>query len=183
MIETDWTVFTGGPNSGKTTATKYFAFLGYPVVPEAARFLIDMGRAGGKTTEEIRGNEADFQRNVLEKKIEVENIVPTDRITIFDRGMPDSIAYYRISGLDETPAREACIKKYKNVFLFDQLPFRKDYARIENEETARKIHRLIEFSYGELGYETVRVPVMPVEERVGFIASKIKSPGYKIRKF
>lgn len=173
MIETKWSVITGGPSCGKSSIIRHLSPV-YWTVSEMARIYIDEQNSRGKTTEEIRADEAEFQRRVLEKKIEVEEIIPTERVTIFDRGMPDSIAYYQLYGLDESPAREACIRKYKNVFLLDLLPFKKDYARIEDEKTAIRLDKLIENSYRELGYETVRVPVMPIGDRVQFIVDNLK---------
>jgi len=80
-IETNWYVITGGPSSGKTKIIEYLAFLGYSVIPEAARILIDVEKSRGKSVEEIRSNEAEFQKKVLEMKIEIENRISPERIT------------------------------------------------------------------------------------------------------
>ena len=96
MINTNWYVITGEPSSGKTKVIEYLAFLNYAIIPEAARILIDTEASKGKTIEEIRGDEAEFQKRALEMKIEIENRIPPKQITFFDRGIPDSVAYYHI---------------------------------------------------------------------------------------
>ncbi|MEM5794017.1 MAG: hypothetical protein QXS48_02825 [Candidatus Aenigmatarchaeota archaeon] len=48
-------------------------------------------------------------------KLKIEETVPKDRIVFFDRGIPDSIAYFKICGLDTKELekyQEIDIKKY-----------------------------------------------------------------------
>ena len=176
MIDTKWYVITGGPSSGKTKTIEYLAFWGYPVIPEAARILIDNERSKGRTTEQIRANEAEFQRIVLQMKIDVENRIPVDRITFFERGIPDSIAYYRVCGEDTKPAIRASQKrKYKGIFLLEQLPFEKDYARVEDERLANELSRLIHNSYSTLGYNVISVPPKSIDKRTKYILSKMSN--------
>jgi len=173
-IDTNWYVITGGPSSGKTKTIEYLSFLGYPIIPEAARVLIDVEKSKGKTTKEIRSDEFEFQRKALQMKIEVEDRIPPEQITFFDRGIPDSIAYYQICGEDPTPVIKASQKrKYIKVFLLEQLQLEKDYARTEDDETVKKLNRLLRESYLNLGYEIVDIPVMSIEKRVQKILSEI----------
>lgn len=170
MIETNWYVITGGPSSGKSTTIKYLAYIGYHVVREAAREIIDEEMKKGKMLEEIRSDESAFQRIVLARKIETEKRIPPEQITFFDRGMPDSIAYYKINGDSLDSVLEASKeRKYKNIFFLEQVLFEKDYARTEDEKTAEKISNLLYESYAGLGYSVIMVPKMPVSERVELI--------------
>lgn len=175
MIETNWYVITGGPSSGKSKTIDYLASLGYLVIPETARILIDSEMSQGKTIGEIRADETAFQRRVLQMKIDIENRIAPDRVTFFDRGIPDSIAYYQVCGEDVGPVREASgRRRYRGVFLLDPLPFEQDYARAEDEETVRRLNQLLYDSYIGLDYDVLRVPVMPVDERAQFIVSRLK---------
>jgi predicted ATPase len=176
MIDTNWHVITGGPSSGKTKIIERLAFLGYLTVPEAARILIDNERSKGRTTEEIRADEAEFQRIVLQMKIDVENRMPPNQIIFFERGIPDSIAYYKVCGVNtESAIRASQKRRYKMIFLLEQLPFEKDYARVEDEKLANELSQLIHDSYSELGYNVIRVPLIkPIDRRVEFILSKIQ---------
>jgi len=173
-IETNWHVITGGPSSGKSTVIERLAVLGYATIPEAARGLIDAETKKGRTISEIRADEADFQRRVLRMKIEIENKLPPEQITFFDRGIPDTIVYYRLCHLDTAPVIEESRKRrYRSVFFLEQLPFEKDYARVEDGKTVEKLNQLLRKSYENLGYEVIRVPAKPVEERVKFILNRL----------
>ena len=173
-INTNWYVITGAPSSGKTKTIEYLAFLGYAAIPEASRILIDIERSKGKTTKEIRLDEAEFQRKVFQMKIETETRMSTEQLVFFDGGIPSSVAYYQLHDLDPAPVIEESRKrKYRTIFILDRLPFEKDYARVEDEGTVNKLDRLLYEAYSDLGYEVVRVPPQPIEERVKFILSKI----------
>lgn len=170
----NWYVITGGPSSGKTSVLKELAKLGYIVYPEAARVFIDQEMAKGKSIKKIRGNEAEFQRKVLKIKIEVEKKAPKDKIVFFDRAIPDSIAYYQICSLEPKEVLKFCKKKqYKKIFLFEQLPFGQDYARIEDGETIEKLNKVLKASYEKLGYEVIKIPAASVKERVKKILSEM----------
>jgi predicted ATPase len=170
-----WYVITGPPSSGKTTLINELAKLGYVTYPEAARIIIDREMAKGKSIEEIRRNEAEFQRKVFKMNVETEKTAPKDKIVFFDRAIPDSIAYYQTYGLDPKEVFEACKKiRYKKVFFLEPLPFEKDYARIENGKTVEKLTNLLKESYKKLGYEIVIIPPMPVKERLNKILKEIE---------
>ncbi len=176
-IETNWYVITGGPHSGKSGAMDSIAFLGYPIIPEAARILIDNERSKGRTTEEIRADENAFQREVFKMKVEAEGRIPPERLTFLDRGIPDSIAYYQLCGEDITPVVEASKnRRYKGVFLLELLEeYKKDYARTEDKEMALKLQDWLRQSYSFFGYDVILVPELScIEERAEFILSKIK---------
>ncbi len=174
MMETKWYVITGAPSSGKTTLTNRLAFEGYPIVPDAARILIDEERSQGLTVKETRANDAAFQRRILKMKMEIEEKTNPLQLTFFDRGIPDSIAYYRNCGEDPGEAIEASSKRrYKGVFLLEHLPFEKDYARIEDEKKASELEQLAYDAYAETGYNVIYVPRMPVGKRMQLILSRL----------
>jgi len=169
-----WYVITGGPSSGKTTIIEELSKLGYIIYPEAARVFINQEIAKDKSLKEIRNNEAEFQRKVLKIKIAVEKTAPKDKTVFFDRAIPDSIAYYQIYGLGRKEVLKFCqSKKYKKIFFLEQLPFEKDYARVENEETIKKIKKLLKENYKNLGYEVINIPAMSIKDRIQKILSEI----------
>lgn len=172
-IETDWYVITGAPSSGKTKVIEYLAYLGAAVVPEVARVYIDVQLSKGRSLEEIRRDEGSFQERVLADKINVEERVIPYRLTFFDRGIPDTIAYRQILGLNPAPAIEASAKrKYQGVFLLEGLPWERDYARVEDENFARRLEALLVAAYTNLGYLVVRVPILPIDQRAQFIINQ-----------
>ncbi|NIM46945.1 MAG: AAA family ATPase [Candidatus Aenigmarchaeota archaeon] len=173
MGDLKWYVITGTPSSGKTTIISRLSEMGFQTCSEAARFLIDEEISKGKTLEEIRINEIEFQRKTLELKIKSEDKLPKDKIVFIDRGIPDSIAYFQFYGQDVQEVLKFCHKRYKKIFFLEALPFEKDYARIEDEKTARKLSELLKKTYLDLGYEVISVPNMSIKERINFILSNL----------
>lgn len=170
----NWYVVTGGPSSGKTTLLKELEKLGCITYHEAARSLIDQEMAKGKLLEEIRSNEAEFQRKVFKIKIQIEKKAPRNKIVFFDRGIPDSIAYYQICGLDPKEVLKFCKRKiYKKIFFLEQLSFDQDYARTEDDKTIEKLNKLLKENYKKLGYEVIEIPVMPIRDRLLKILKEI----------
>lgn len=170
-----WYVITGGPCSGKTTLINALAAKGYRTVPEAARAVLERGLAAGKTVEEMHADEPAFQRELLQEKLAAEASLPEDEPVFFDRGIPDSIAYFARAGVTDDPALAAAVAgmKYRKAFLLELLPYVNDPARVEPEAEAKKIHEMIAGAYERAGIETVRVPVMTSEERLAFVLSRL----------
>ena len=174
-LTTNWHVVTGGPSAGKSKTLEHLSFRGCKIIPEAARILIDDEMSRGKTLQEIRRDEQAFQERILQMKLEVEQKLNPREHLFLDRGIADSIAYFRFHGADPKPAIDASRHRvYKTVFLLDQVRFQRDEARIESVESARRINDLLLEAYAELGYTVIRVPVMPIADRVDFILAAAK---------
>lgn len=177
-VATNWVVFTGAPSSGKTTTIECLEKLGYRYMPETARAHLERELAKGRSLEQIKSDQKKFQQNLLHEKIKMEKKLPPDELVFLDRAIPDSISYYKISGIDPHEAMEASKKfRYKNVFIFDRLPFEADGVRVDNDQIAAELDRMLENDYRLMGYEPTRVPVMPVESRVKFILGALGLPG------
>ncbi|MFH0929496.1 MAG: ATP-binding protein [Candidatus Aenigmatarchaeota archaeon] len=167
-------VICGAPCSGKSTLISELSKRGFRTVDEAARIIINQGISEGKTVEEVRSNPLEHQRKVTKLKVELEESLPEDEICFLDTGIPDSIAYYRLHGLDIGELLEICRKAaYKKVFFLELFDYKRDYARLENKETAEKLSELIKNAYKEMGHEIVIVPRMHVKERADFILSNL----------
>jgi len=158
----NWYVITGAPSSGKTTLIRQLEEKGYRVVHEAARTLIDEEIANGKTIEEIRKDEKKFQDEVLEFKINLEKKIPKNKVVFFDRGIPDSEAYYQLYGFEPAVHFKKAIKScsYRRVFLLDFYDFKKDYARVESRKQQIKIHDLLEKAYKKTKIPLEIIPKM-----------------------
>ena len=170
-----WYALSGGPGTGKTTLIKLLEIQGYATVPEMARHCIDEQLAAGKHIKEIAQDQVDFQHAVLEYQLEAERHAPKERVTFFDRGVPDVLAYYRYHRLHEDETVKAAVAdcSYKKVFLLDPLPVVSDYARQENERQQKEICGLINELYASLPFPVVRVPVMSPNERVTFVLANL----------
>ena len=95
MIQTNWYVITGGPGSGKTTTIDVLAGRGYKTTIEHARHYIDTQHQKGRTIDEIRKNQEEFQLGVLHMQMEQEAQLAPEELVFLDRALPDALAYYR----------------------------------------------------------------------------------------
>lgn len=173
--QTNWYVITGGPSSGKTTTVNILRERGYITTMEHARHFIDTQRLKGKTIEEVRKNQLEFQLGVLDMQIEQENEIAPHVQVFLDRAIPDALAYYRFLKLTEDNKLTEALKtvSYKKIFIMDYLPLKNDYARTENVEAQKKIHALITAVYESLPFPVVHVPVLRAEDRVDFILKNL----------
>ena len=71
-IQTNWYVITGGPGCGKTTMVNLLRERGYNTTIEHARHFLYTQRIKGRTVEEVRKNQLEFQLGVLNMQIEQE---------------------------------------------------------------------------------------------------------------
>jgi len=174
QITPNWYVITGGPSSGKTTVINELTKLGYLAAPDVARGYISQEIANGRSLKEIRGNEAEFQRKVVKMKIEREKKIPKNKIMFLDNAVPCSVAYYQICGLNPQEVIPLCRKnQYQKIFFLEQLPMEKDYARIENAKTIKKLNKLLKEEYENLGYKMINIPATSTKERIQKILAEV----------
>lgn len=172
---TNWYVITGGPSSGKTTTVNILRDRGYITTMEHARHYLDTQRLKGRTIEEVRANQLEFQHGVLKMQIDQESEIAPHVQVFLDRAIPDALAYYRFLNLPVDDLLRKALQKviYKKIFIMDPLPLKNDYARTENVQAQQKIHELITEVYEALPSPVIHVPVLPAEERVEFILKHV----------
>ena len=171
---TNWYVLTGRPCSGISTTLRALARRGFRTVNEAARTIIDERMAQGLTVDQIRSDNAQFQRDIVKLKVDVERDLPTDEVIFLDRALPDSIVYHSIAGLDPQEVQQLCERAtYKKVFFMEPLPYARDYARTESDAILDRLGEELPQAYRSLAYEVIGVPVGTIEERVEWILKQI----------
>lgn len=95
----------------------------------------------------------------------------------FDRGVPDTLGYYRLIGLP-TPAHvtnaAAKFRYNSRVFIAPLWPdiFTQDEERKQTLDEAERTYNALVGVYSELNYELVPLPRAPVEERIRFILAE-----------
>jgi predicted ATPase len=179
MINTQWIAITGAPSSGKTSVIDVLAAAGYATQPEVARELIEQKLASGQTLADIRSpeNTRGLQREILARKSALEDTQNPNDIIFMDRGIPDSFAYFRQAGLDTAEVAAAAQKySYRAVFLFDRLPIKADSVRTEDNAAAQQLEDMFLADYRAIGYDVIRVPVMPIMARTDFILQHLGLP-------
>jgi predicted ATPase len=175
-LNANWYVITGGPSSGKSTVIRALQDMGYKTTLEAARHYIDLQRMNGRSTDEIRANQHQFQHKVLNLQVDIEKRMDPKQEIFFDRALPDEVAYYKYFDLEPDEKLTEHLKNavYKKIFIMDLLPLDADYARTEDREAQAALHNLIIDIYKKRGEPIVYVPVLPIKERVKFILNHLK---------
>lgn len=175
MRKTRWVIITGAPCSGKSSVVSHFESQGYRVVHETARAYIDELLKSGKSLQEIKADLLNFERTIFHRKLKIEASLPQNETIFFDRGLPDSIAYFLSAGLDPSePIEKSRSVRYHRVFHFQRLKFQNDHVRGEDDRMAENLDRLLKQTYEKLGYPIVHVPLLTVEQRVDFILQRLK---------
>ena len=63
--------------------------------------------------------------------------------------------------------------RYASVFMLDRLPYQQDGIRAGDDASAAYFDSWMERDYSALGYNVVRVPVLPPEGRLAFVLEKL----------
>lgn len=168
-------VVTGGLGTGKTTVIDA---LGGAVmaITEPARELIAQHRAetGGAS---LDGDPERFVERLVDLSIEKHQSVPQGATAVFDRGVPDCVAYATVYGIDPDPAIEAAARYRYESPVFVAPPWKEIYAtdemRTATYAQAEEFHTAVVSAYDDLGYELIELPRASAEERAAFISARI----------
>jgi predicted ATPase len=177
-VQTNWHVITGASCSGKTTLIDQLADKGFQTVPEAGRQYFEREMAKGQTIEEIREDRASFTCLIYDLMIKHERGLRATDVIFFDRGLPDALAFFRFAGLDPNEILSDCFQhRYASVFLLNRLPYQRDGVRAAEDAIAAEFELGMLRDYSALGYDVVRVPVLPPEERLAFVLERLSEQG------
>ena len=177
-VQTNWHVITGASCSGKTTQIDLFAGEGFKTVPEDARRYIERELAKGRTIDEIRADRAAFTCRVYDLMLNRECVLSAVEVTFLDRALPDALAFYRFAGMNPNKILPDCFQhRYASVFMLDRFPYQQDGVRAADDTTAAYFDSWMWRDYAALGYNVVRVPVLPPKERLAFMLERLSDQG------
>jgi predicted ATPase len=164
---------TGAPGTGKTAILNALA-PGVAYVREPAREILAEQRAtGGKGTPD--SDASLFVRLLLERSIEKHRAAELEgQPVLFDRGVPDCIAYARHLGTDPQPSVEATkLHRYHSTVLLLR-PWEEIYTTDEERKmtfgATLGFQRMIEEAYQAAGYELVEIPRAAISDRAEFVS-------------
>lgn len=176
MTEQLRVVFDGAPSSGKSTLLQAIRHLGFCVIPEMARQVIEDGHFHPLKAP------MEFRREVLARQIAAESRLDGSPSAAFlDRGAYAGEAYCLANG-DPIPSFLADLDgaRYDVMFLLDPLPWTEDGIRYEDPEFAYKINPIMERVYRKNGIDVVRIGVAPVAQRLQMIFGALGARGYTL---
>jgi predicted ATPase len=171
-------VLTGGPGSGKTTLVEALKARGHATTEEAGRGVIreEMQNSGSGLP---WGDRARFAELMFDWELgSYRDAERQHGPVVFDRGLPDTIGYLRLEGLDvPTWMEEQAWRLRYNRRVFIAPPWREifgnDEERRQSWSVAVRTYEVMVETYTELGYELVELPRAPIAERVEFVLGEV----------
>jgi predicted ATPase len=179
MTRQNFFVFTGAMGAGKSTVFDLMRSAGYSCVDDPARQVLREQRSfrGQGVPETDSGL---FNQLMLSRAIHAfERDSSAETITIFDRGIPDLIAYADLFDVDRAIYERAASRwRYnEHVFFFGgwEEIYTTDDERKMTYEAARQFGQEAARVYREQGYTLVDVPHVPKDERADFVRAKVQA--------
>lgn len=170
-------VLTGAMGSGKSTVLKLLRDAGLSIIEEPARQILAEQRSIGDEGVPEK-NPQYFSQLMLSRAIyQFKQTQELDENIVYDRGIPDMLAYFNLFNLNYLPAKQASILfRYEpQVFIFPawQEIYATDDERKMSFESARDFGIEVQKIYKECGYSLIHVPCVSPEQRAQFIIERL----------
>lgn len=177
-VRTRWRVLAGAPSCGKTTLIDRLAARGFATRAETARQVMRGELARGRTLAQLHADGAALQRTLAACQLTVESQLPPAEPIFLDGALPGSLAWYRAFGLDPNQILPDCFQHhYEVVFVLDRLELQHDGFRFDDDSFVGFLDEWHRRDYAALGYQVVRVPVMPPDQRLALVLGCLAERG------
>jgi predicted ATPase len=163
--------------SGKSTLLAEISRAGIRCISEPAREILAEQRSIESDGVPERNPEL-FCKLMLSRALQDYNQgMSAPEIQVFDRGIPDMIAYAELFSIDSTSFFKAADQNRYNptVFFFDgwEAIYTNDAERKIGFAGASMFGQSVRLIYQKLGYQPVNVPLQSIEERTNFILKRV----------
>jgi predicted ATPase len=171
-------IVSGGPGAGKTTVLRELAKYGFAHAPEVARQIIQEQVQSGGDALPWKDRES-YTHLMLQRSIDSYlQHTPVAEPMFSDRGIPDSLCYARLIGIEEDDLLKASCWKYRYAPLVFLAPpweeiYKTDAERKQDFSEAKRTYELLEDVYRECGCEIVELPKLSPGERATFILRRL----------
>jgi predicted ATPase len=179
MAPDDLSILTGAPGSGKTAILDLLEPTVRCVREPARAIILEQRAIGGAGTSDR--DPSLFVELLLQRSIEKhEGALQEGGLVVFDRGVPDCIAYAVQLGVDPAPSvRASEVHRYRREVLLLE-PWEDIYVT-DDERTMSfadtlGFHAAIVDAYEGAGYVLVQVPQVSVEDRASFVLASLSVP-------
>ena len=164
-------VISGTSGTGKTSLLDGLRRSGIACYEEAGRKVLTSG------SQEAKMDAYTFVLEMLSHSKNDFHDACNHSVAIFDRGIPDTIAYAMRFKVDPTEFEAASRSHFYERSVFVTPPwqeiFKNDEVRTATFKEYSDFHLTIVNIYQKLGYSVVEVPKCSVQERVEFVRSTI----------
>jgi len=178
-MDSQFFILTGAMGSGKSTIAEAIKSTGFNVVDEPARQILAEQRLfNGNGVPE--NNPQLFTELMLSRSLYFySKYKDTEGPVLFDRGVPDMIAYASLFKIDLSFVKQASqtYRYNKSVFItadWEEI-YQTDDERTMSYGQAKAFGQSLRTIYQNLDYDLIEVPKMSEKKRSEFVLSKIKS--------
>lgn len=170
-------VVTGAPGTGKTSVIDILGRWVDTVAEPARALIAEHARATGEPS--LDGRPELLVQRLVARALDDFRSVSERTVVVFDRGLPDCVAYASAFGLDAEPVlRRAREIRYDDP-VFVAPPWREIYTtddvRRATYEQVEAFHTVLQSTYIRLGYELLELPKASPRERADMIAERISA--------
>jgi predicted ATPase len=171
-------ILTGAPGTGKTAILNRLSAEVSAVAEPAREILAEQRAVGGEGTPDRDAGL--FVRLLLRRSIDTyEAALRSGSPTLFDRGIPDCVAYAVILGVDPTSAARAVDRYRYRDEVFSLEPWEEIYTTDEERtmsfDDTLLFHAALVETYDDAGYGLISVPKRPVSDRAAFVRDSIRA--------
>jgi predicted ATPase len=177
VTKDNYYILTGAMGGGKSTVIRGLKRRGLVCVEDPARQILEEQRSiGGRGVPETDASL--FNQMMLSRAMHVYKAHTEDPgVVLFDRGIPDLVAYAGLFGIDQSVFERAASRYTCNskVFYFPGWPeiYAQDDERKMDFAAASRFGETVAGVYERLGYRILTVPLVSIEERERFIVDVI----------
>ena len=172
----DLYVLTGAPGSGKSAVLDSIGTLIRCIGEPAREILAEQRAIDGDGTYDRDASL--FVELLLQRSIDKHVAAQTEAgPVLFDRGVPDCVAYAALMGIDPSPSIRAAERYRYHDEVFMLAPWAEIYTT-DDERTMSfadtiPFHEALADAYERTGYVLVEVPRGSVEQRSAFVRDRI----------